>query len=171
MNRTAMLLASILMPLLSARAEPAKIPPAKIDLIAAAPGRNVFRIEAGEAAVGGSVIKRVELGKTTAVITYFNKTAQPVFPRHRFRLIDAYGIEIASFYLRLGSEIGAGEGLAQNARFEITNAGELLEFSTVALPADWAVPVYLVIEDDPRPQSVQRPMPMPVPQPPRAINQ
>ena len=147
MNRTTIFLASILMPLLSARSEPAKIQPAKIDLIAAAPG-NVFRIEAGEAVVDGSVIKRVVLGKNTAVVTYFNRTTKSVYiPTHQFRLIDAYGFEIASF--KIESSIDAGKVLAINQDLKIQNVGKLLEFSTVALPADWEVPVYLVIEDLP----------------------
>src|SRR5438132_975697 len=129
MNRTAILLAAILTPLLSARSEPAKIEPAKVDLIAAAPGHKVFRIEDGEAKVGGDVIKRVEVGKRTAVVTYFNKTAQAVERSHRFRLIGAYGIEIASLYIQDG-HLGPGEAGAREEQFGIMRVEELLQFST-----------------------------------------
>ena len=111
----------------------------------------MFRIEDGEAKVGGDVIKRVEVGKRTAVVTYFNKTAQAVERSHRFRLIDAYGIEIASFSTGYGP-LGPGEAGALSTQIEITRADELLHFSTIALPADWATPVYVVIEDLSRPE-------------------
>jgi len=48
----------------------------------------VFSIEAGEVTVGGTLIKRVELGKTSAVITYFNKAKRALSPSYHFRLIN-----------------------------------------------------------------------------------
>ncbi len=160
MNRIAIFLATIVILLQSARSEPAKTQPAKVDLIVAAPGHKVFRIEAGEATVGGDVIKRVEIGKTTAVITYFNKSAKQARVNHRFRLIDAYGIEIASFSRGM-DYLGPGETHATSLHFEIPKANELLQFSTVALPDDWATPVYLLIEDlpDPGPGPIGVPIP------------
>ena len=147
MIRTAVLLAALIMPLLSAHSEPPKIQPAKVDLITAARGSKVFRIEAGEVTVGGNLIKRVELGKSTAIITYFNKTAKSLQPKYRFRLIDAYGIEVASFDDKwILDTIAPSEAKKEDKTFYPNSASELLQFSTIALPADWATPIYLLIE-------------------------
>ena len=54
-----------------------------------------------------------------------------------------------------------GETDTRKMGFGINKLNELIEFSTVALPTDWATPVYLVIEDGPQPA------PHPFPQPPR----
>jgi len=148
MKRTVIILATLFTQLLSAYSEPANIQPAKVELIATARGSKVYRIDSsGEVTVGGNLIKRIELGKSTAVITYFNKTSQTLQPKYRFRLIDAYGIEVASFDDKwILDSIAPGEAKKEDKSFFIQDLDKLLQFSTIALPADWGTPIYVIIE-------------------------
>lgn len=119
----------------------------KVDFTQAARKIPVYRIQDGEIAVGGDVIKRVEIGKTTAVITYFNKYNHPAKPSYTFRLINAYGIEIGGFEDKwMLDKINPGEAAKEDKTFYLYPLNRILEFSGISLPDDWAVPVYLIIE-------------------------
>ena len=147
MTQNCLLVATILLSVLANRSLAQSVQPAKVDLIATAKGSKVFLIEAGEVTVGGNLIQRVELGKSSAVITYFNKTAKALQPKYRFRLIDAYGIEVSSFDDKwVLDTVGPGEAKKENKSFYTNNAKDILQFSTITLPADWATPIYLLIE-------------------------
>ena len=120
---------------------------AKVDLTQVARGTLVYRIQDGEVTVGGNVIKRVEIGKTTAVITYFNKTNSNQQPKFHFRLINAYGLEVAKFDDKwLLHSISAGQVQKENKDVFLHELNCILQFSGISLPADWASPVYLIIE-------------------------
>ncbi len=147
MTRSALFLAAIFLSILTSRSIAQSVQPVKIDLLTTAKGSKVFLIEGGEVTVGGSLIKRVEFGKTSAVITYFNKTAKALQPKYRFRLIDAYGIEVSSFDDNWSLDsVGQAQAWKENKTFYINRAKDMLQFSTITLPEDWATPIYLLIE-------------------------
>jgi hypothetical protein len=114
------------------------------------PKLKVFRVKDGEATVNGSQIKRVEVGKEKVVITYFNKTKEPIQPDYSFRVFDAYGIQLGTFtdswFLQ---SIPPGELHSEAPRYLYAGGlDETLKYSGVVLPADWDVPAYVVIEGD-----------------------
>lgn len=113
----------------------------------AAYARKVFLLKDGEAQVGGRLIKRVEIGKSIAVITYFNRTKDSQKPQFRFRLIDDYGLEIADFEDKWTfTSIGEGEAHKEDKSFSVKDLDQVFQFSNVSLPSDWSSPIYLVIE-------------------------
>lgn len=124
------------------------VPLPKVDLTQAAKGKSVYLIKDGEFAVGGDLIKRVEVGKNTAVITYFNKTTDSGKPDYRFRLFNAYGLQVADFSDSwLLDTVSAGEAHTEKKdRMGTYNLDQIVQFSGISLPADWASPVYLIIE-------------------------
>ena len=63
----------------------------KVDLLRIAKKIKVFPIVDKEVDVRGSLIKRIEFGERTAIITYLNNTKGSIQPSYNFRLIDAYG--------------------------------------------------------------------------------
>jgi hypothetical protein len=118
----------------------------KVDLIHATPNDPVFILQDGEAAVGGSLIKRVEIGKSTAVVTYLNKTASSKQPKYTFRLFNAYGMEVAEFEDKwMLQTIKTGETQKEDKDFLPVALDRVLQFSGIHLPDDWASPIYLMI--------------------------
>jgi len=108
---------------------------------------QVFTIEAGEATIGGELIKRVEIGKNSAIITYFNKTDKTLQPKYSFRVYDAYGIELCLFNdMWMLDNVKPGEARTESKEFYITDLTRMLKFSKISLPSDWASPLYLVIQ-------------------------
>jgi hypothetical protein len=119
----------------------------KVDMTKVLKGAKVYPIQDGEVAVNGSRIKRIELGKNTAVITYSNKTNVDHQPDYLFRLYDAYGIEVGGFADSWVIEmIKPGEVRKEEKRFGAARLEELLQYSAIKLPADWRTPMYLVVE-------------------------
>ena len=119
----------------------------KVDMVAAFPKLQVYAIEAGESSVSGSLIKRVELGKNSAIITYFNKSKTFVKPDYHFRVINNYGMEISRFWDNwLLDSIGGGETHKEEKTFVRHAIDKIFEFTTIDLPKDWETPSYLVIE-------------------------
>ena len=128
----------------------AKITPAKVDVLAKAKKGRAFFIRHEEVTIGGKLIKSVEIGDKTAVISYSNKTGKDQQPKYRFRLINAYGMEVGEFRDEWTFKtIPAGGVRSENADFYISEwLRGLLEFSTIELPDDWQKAVYLVIDGD-----------------------
>ena len=126
----------------------AKVKPSKVDVLLKAKAGAAFRIRNGEVTINGKLIKRVEIGDKTAIIYYFNKGVDDRRPKFRFRMINAYGMEIGEFRDEWTfKSIPAGAVRSENAEFFISNlTHELLEFSTIELPDDWKQPLFLVIE-------------------------
>lgn len=120
----------------------------KVDLLKNSKGKKVYLISEKEIDVKGYLVKRVEIGEKTAIITYFNKSKIPLSPNFNFRLINAYGIEVASFYEHWITSISAGDTKKENKDFYRNGVLRILELSEIKLPKDWEVPVYLVIDGD-----------------------
>ena len=107
---------------------------------------HAYRIQNSEVTVAGDMIKRVELGRGTAIITYFNKTDAATKPSYEFRLISAYGVEIARFEDKWWVQtIAPGDTHQENKSFYQNRVADILEFSSVILPSDWSEPAWLVI--------------------------
>lgn len=148
MKLVAISLAASIMVSLAATGTCETIVPGKVDLLTAANNSKVYKIEDGEATVSGSLIKRIVLGKTSATVSYFNKTNAAQKPGYSFRLINAYGIEVAEFRVNwVFSSIGIDEASAEEVRLSQHRLDKILEFSTVALPGNWSRPAYLLIEN------------------------
>ena len=125
--------------------KPIELP--KINLIEKLGPARVFLIGDGEVNVAGTLIKRVELGKLSAVITYFNKGAKSRQPKFTFRLINAYGMEVTSFKDEWHVQgVPAGEVAKEEASFYSNDIDRQLQFTTISLPADWKTPIYFLIE-------------------------
>jgi len=121
----------------------------KVDLLKNAKGKKVYLISDTEIDVKGNLIKRVEIGENTAIITYLNKSQKAASPNFNFRLINAYGIEVASFTEHwLIYSIPAGDTKKENKDFYRHCVQDILELSVINLPKDWKVPIYLVIDGD-----------------------
>ena len=121
--------------------------PLKVDVLAKAKAGTAFRIAGGEVTVDGTLIKRVELGRDTAVITYLNKTKEALKPNYSFRLFNAYGMQVGVFRDQWTfSTLDPGEVHKENQTFYLENFPELLRFSTIKIPDGWAEPVFLVID-------------------------
>ena len=119
----------------------------KVDLPSVARGSKVFPIEAGEVTINGTLLKRVEIGRSTAIITYFNKSSKDAQPKYRFRLIDAYGIEVATFDDQWSFQtVPSGEAKKESKSFYPVRLEQTIQFTGIKLPPDWATPAYLVIE-------------------------
>jgi hypothetical protein len=74
-----------------------KIIPEKVDLITILRDEKIFLIGNGNIEIGDGLIKNVELGKSSAVISYTNRRDQPVIPKYNFFILNAYGSEISYF--------------------------------------------------------------------------
>jgi len=110
---------------------------------------KVVPIQDNEASINGDYIKRVELGRDTAIITYFNRTKVAFSPRYNFRVYDAYGIELGDFSdIWAFQRIQPEEVHKEDHRYFPVRMDQALRFTGVPLPADWAVPAFLVIEGD-----------------------
>ncbi len=138
---------SILFGILISHASAQAIQFAKVEHISPEKGSKIYPILNGEVVINGNLIKRLDIGKSTAGITYFNKSTFSIKPKYVFRLIDAYGIEVASFEDTWAFQsIAAGETHQENKAFTPIKLERALHYSTVAIPKDWATPVYLIIE-------------------------
>ena len=119
----------------------------KIEHISLTPGSKMYPIRNDEAVINGNLIKRLDFGKSTAVIIYFNKSNVPIKPKYVFRLLNAYGLEVGSLEdTWLFQSVGAGETHPETKPFSTVKLDRILQYSAIAVPKDWATPVYLVIE-------------------------
>ncbi len=149
MKKIAMFLAVVILPLLAGQAIAQTITLTKVDLITSARGTKVIQIKEGEAAVGGTLVKRIVLGKTTATISYFNKSRSALKPNYHFRLINAYGIEVAYFDAKWAfTTIALDEASAEEKTILPRDVDKILQFTTIALPEDWVTPIYLIVEGE-----------------------
>ena len=119
----------------------------KVDLAKVVKEGNVFPIEGGEITVGGNLLKRIEIGKSTAVITYFNKGDSLASPRYLFRIFNAYGLEISRFEDRWAfDKLKPSETKKEDKTFYISDLKRAFQYSGIVLPDDWATPVYVLVE-------------------------
>jgi|GEM_PF-2136755 len=133
--------------LLPSPASAEKLSLAPINLLERAKGKNVFKIEDGEVNVGDLFIKRVEIGKNTAIITYLNKNTTNKKPDYEFHIYNAYGIEIGRFDDKwLLDTIAPDDLRKENKSFYSASLPETLKYSDIALPADWESAIYIIIE-------------------------
>jgi hypothetical protein len=121
----------------------------KVDLVKRLDGQLIFLIGDGEINVDGDFLRRVELGKRTAIITYANKTQVRLKPAFEFRIFNAYGCEIASFSDKwMLDTLGAGELRKENKGFSISSLDHIFEYSDFKLPDDWDEPIYILISGE-----------------------
>ncbi len=119
---------------LTARVEPLK-------------GISVFKITDAEVTVNGSVLKRIELGKGTAVLSYKSKLEKSASPKFEIGIYNAYGARLSSIHVNwMFSMVGAGEVKQENVTFYPNDLREVLQYSTVSLPKDWETPVFVTIK-------------------------
>ena len=122
---------------------------------------HAFAIVDGEAAVNDDHIKRVEFSRipddnkslinlTHAEITYSNKTKDEYQPSLWFRLYDAYGLEVGEFSdIWEVLTVHPGEVRSEEAIVGSVSLNQSLRYTGIILPADWATPAYLTIENWP----------------------
>lgn len=148
MRRIACVCGIVLIALLATGAHAQSIQLPKVDLVKNSKGKKVYLISEKEIDVKGNLVKRVEIGEKTAIVTYLNKGKKSASPNFNFRLINAYGIEVASFYEHWITSISAGDTKKENKDCNRNSVRDILELSEIQLPKDWEVPVYLVIDGD-----------------------
>ena len=121
----------------------------KVNLAEKLQGNSVFKIEANEINVNEDLIKRVEFGKNTAIITYFNKTGESLRPKYAFHVFNDYGFKIGSFSAKwLLDTVFAGDTEKENKSFGIYKLDEFFQYSDFKLPGDWNEPIYILIEGE-----------------------
>ena len=119
----------------------------KIDLVERAKGKTVFKFEENEALIAGPFLKRVSIGKDTAVVTYLNKSDSNQKPNFRFSVFNAYGMLLGTFSdIWLLDTISVGDTHTESHHFSPPKFDDTFRFSDISLPEDWAVPVYLMVE-------------------------
>ncbi len=108
---------------------------------------HAYPLSDPEILVNGGLIKRITVGKTSAVITYLNTNELPRKPDYTFRIFNAYGMEVGSFgdHWALAT-IPNGETKTETKNFRPIDLDRYLQFAKVKLPEDWRTPVYLLIE-------------------------
>jgi hypothetical protein len=75
----------------SAHADPLEL--RKVDLISVNP-KEIYAIAQDEITPKTALVKRIEIGKGSVIVTYSNSTAKSAQPKFSMRLFNAYGMEI-----------------------------------------------------------------------------
>lgn len=110
-------------------------------------GGNVFQVADSEINANGSLVKRVELGKSSAVLTYANRGRVGVKPDFTIHLFNAYGMEIASITVSwLLQKVEPGEVQKEDVKFTVLDLYRMFTYSDLELPANWSQITYAVFE-------------------------
>lgn len=144
-----MILSALLAALLiaSAHADPAP-ELRKVDLITANP-KAVYVIAQGEITPKTALVKRVEIGKGSAIITYSNTTPKVAKPKFHLRLFNAYGMEIARVRVSWSFDsLKPGELKQETEKFYVSDLKPVFEHTGLALPSDWDQAVYAWLEGE-----------------------
>ena len=91
----------------------------------------------------------MEFGGDKVTVSYTNKAKEGYSPHCSFSVYNDYGMEIESFAdVWIFDTIKTGEIRTENHEFHVRRLDELLKYTPVALPSDWRVPVYLVVNQE-----------------------
>jgi hypothetical protein len=108
---------------------------------------KVFKLEGGEAAVKGSLVKTIEIGKDSAVVSFLNQGTAAASPDCSVRVFNAYGMQLGAFRLKwLVATLAPGAVKKEDARFLTPDLETTFRFAALKLPADWSKPAYLMID-------------------------
>jgi hypothetical protein len=120
--------------------------PVELPLVAAAEGKVLPIPKDGEVSVDAPLVKRLEIGKNSAVVSYLNKTSEPMKPDFSVRIFNNYGMEIAVFRQHwLLDTIAPGAVHKENAAFVIGDLAPVFAFTGIKLPADWDKPAFAIV--------------------------
>lgn len=103
----------------------------------------------GAVEVNGSHIMRIDLKKSNAVITYFNKDAKDFKPSYKFAIYNSYGFKLGSFDDKWSMDtIQPNAAYSRERSYYFCDLPQILEHTSIVLPTDWDKPAYLVIKGE-----------------------
>jgi hypothetical protein len=128
-------------------AQQVALPP--VDLtkkIPAEAATKVYQVLNGEAAVKSTLVKRIEFGEGTALVSLQNLGKEKARPDFTVRLFNAAGLEVGHFRVSWTFEsLEPGAIKVENAKFAAPTLDEF-RFTELVFPADWKKPAWVAID-------------------------
>jgi hypothetical protein len=131
----------------AAPAQQVALPP--VDLrkkIPAEAATKVYQVVDNEVVVKSNLLKRIEFGDGTALVSLQNQGKEKAKPDFTIRLFSAAGVEVGHFRVNWTFEsLEPGAIKTENAKFTAPALDEL-KYTELALPADWKKPAWVAID-------------------------
>lgn len=119
----------------------------KISLDSINESGSKYRVDSNrEVYINGKLIKRIEIGKNTLSVSFFNKTLGTIKPDMRIKLYNAYGMLIDIVRINwIVDTIESKATYTDNKSFNLTNYKMTYKYSNLHVNDDFNVVAFIVI--------------------------